>query len=104
MHRHLALLGAISILLPGCGSGKKPDRTTDWLIVPGVRAGPVDSTTSERALIERVGADRVVRRDIHIGEGFCAPGSVVDAGTADSLIVIWTDSTFSRPAAVEVDG
>lgn len=72
--------------------------------MPGVRIGPVDSTTSEHQLVERLGADRVVRRDAHVGEGFCAPASVIDPGTRDSVTVIWADTSHARPARVVVEG
>ena len=80
------------------------DLSRDSLIVPGSRLGPVDSSSSEAMLVERAGADRVARRPAYLGEGFCAPGSVVFPGTADSLIVTWTDSSRTRPASVTVTG
>lgn len=107
--------GLVLLLLAACqtetertgadgGGTTRPVSPADWRVVPGVRIGPVDSTTSEQALVERLGADRVVRRDAHIGEGFCAPASVIDPGTRDSVTVIWADSSYLRPAAVIVEG
>lgn len=49
-----------------------------------------------------MGSDRVQRRDVHIGEGFCAPGSIVDAGRPNELEVVWEDSSRARPAAISV--
>lgn len=94
----------LALLLSTCHTGAGRGPVADAMVVPGVRVGAVDSTTSERALLERLGARRVVRRDIFIGEGFCAPGSVIDPGTRDSVIVLWADTTFTRPAAVTVSG
>lgn len=74
----------------------------DWLIVPDTRIGPVREGTSERALIELLGAGQVVRREAYIGEGFCAPGSLLYPGSAEELEVLWADSTYSAPAAARV--
>lgn len=95
------------VLALACGprdSGESPGAANDWLIVPETRVGPIDSSASERALIERLGPSRVIRRDAYLGEGFCAPGSVIFPGTADSVHVTWTDSTYSHPASVSVTG
>jgi hypothetical protein len=76
----------------------------DRLIVPGVRMGPVVASLSEVGLQNLLRSDRVVRNDAYIGEGFCAPGSLLFRGTADSLQVTWSDSTFTVPAGASVSG
>jgi hypothetical protein len=76
----------------------------DAVIIPGVRIGPVGRQTAERELIDLLGPERVVRRDISIGEGFCSPGTVLHPGMPDSLEIIWTDTTYTLPALVQVSG
>jgi hypothetical protein len=76
----------------------------DWLIVPDTRIGPVRRGTTERALTQLLGEERVVRREAHIGEGFCATGSRLYPGTPEELEVLWSDSTYSEPAAARVAG
>ena len=93
------LLWFCLVVAPGL-SGQ--EAAHDWLIVPGVRIGPVRASTSERSLVALLGAAKVSRRDAYVGEGICAPGSVLYAGTPDELVVAWADSTFSVPATVEV--
>jgi hypothetical protein len=87
---------------PPRDSASPPAPSHDWLIVADTRIGPVDGTTTEQALIELLGAERVVRREAHIGEGFCAPGSALYPGTPDEVEVLWSDSTYSAPAVVRV--
>jgi hypothetical protein len=102
----LALLLALSCAPRGDteSSNASHEASQESLIVPGTRVGPVDSASSEAALIGRAGGDQVARRDAYLGEGFCAPGSVVFPGTPDSLIVTWTDSTLTQPASASVTG
>jgi hypothetical protein len=76
----------------------------DWLVVADTRIGPVTAETSERALIELLGAANVERREAHIGEGFCAPGSALYPGKADEVEVLWGDTTYTEPATVRVSG
>jgi hypothetical protein len=73
-------------------------------VVADSRIGPVTADVSERSLIEQLGADQVVRREAHVGEGFCAPGSVLHPGTPDEVEVLWTDTTYTQPASVRVSG
>ena len=104
--RRWAAAVVLGSLLGACQPQPEPPVASapDWWVVPGVRVGPVDSTTSEQDLIARVGEGHIVRRHAQIGEGFCAPGSVIDPDTPDSVVVVWTDSTFTRPAIVFVSG
>jgi hypothetical protein len=76
----------------------------DWLIIPATRIGPVGAATSEQDLIKLLGPEPVVRQDNAIGEGLCAPGTVLYSGTTDAVDVTWTDSTYSTPAVVGVAG
>lgn len=62
--------------------------------------GPVRLTDTEATLAARIGSRQLVRADLPIGEGFCAPGSRVFPGTDRELEVVWSDSTRSRIVAV----
>lgn len=122
---------AIGMLVMGCGGGdageaaddgvaaadsaagvaatRRPPRPApgsqvDKTIVPGTRFGPVTATTSEADLIALLGEDAVESRDARIGEGMCAPGSLIFGGTADSAEIVWADAARSRPAEARVRG
>jgi hypothetical protein len=96
---------AVSCVMVSCQTPARDGRSPhDWLIVPGVRIGPVHATSSERSLVELLGSEHVTRHELDVGEGFCAPGTVLYAGTADALAVTWIDSTYLRPALVHVNG
>jgi hypothetical protein len=64
----------------------------------------VERTTSERTLLSLLGPARMVRREAHVGEGFCVPGSVLYPGTPDEIEVLWSDSTYGAPAVARVSG
>lgn len=81
-----------------------PAGAIDRTIVPETRFGPVTAATSEADLISLLGAGAVEPRDASIGEGMCAPGSLLFGGTPDSAEVVWVDETRSRPAEARVRG
>jgi hypothetical protein len=87
---------------PPSQAGEPPSSPPSGRIVPGVGIGPVTAEVSERALIDSLGAAQVVRSHAYIGEGVCAAGSRVYPDTPAELEVMWTDSTYSLPARVEV--
>jgi hypothetical protein len=87
----------------GCTGGRVDAPARDWLIVPGERVGVVTGSTTEADLIRQFG-DGIERRQAWLGEGFCAPGSVIHRGSSDSVVVIWSDSTYSAPAEARVTG
>lgn len=113
-HRRSPYWGVVLAL--GCGTGEpgqepRPvpaDRSGvashDWVIEPGVRVGPVDAASSEARLIEALGSERVVRREIYLAEGFCTDGTVLYPDSPDALDIAWMDSARTRPAFLRIDG
>jgi hypothetical protein len=63
----------------------------DWLIVPGVRVGPITASTSMADLRKIFGASAVVDQDIYIGEDVETPGTVINEknGPSKSLGIVW---------------
>jgi hypothetical protein len=63
----------------------------DWLIVPGVRIGPVTASTSEADLRKIFGASAIVDKAIYVGEDVETPGTVINEKNAPgkSLGIVW---------------
>jgi hypothetical protein len=78
-------------------------QTNDWLIVPGVRLGPL-TASSGRADLERIfGAAQVADRPVGMGDGSSRPGTVVYGDNpSEALAILWTDETRARPEQVQV--
>ena len=77
----------------------------DWLIVPGVRVGPISELTSEAELQGIFGVENVEAIDVELGEGFSEPGTAVFPDDAARRIEIaWTDSSRSAPKEVRITG
>lgn len=74
-----------------------PDDTT---IVPGERLGAVTRTTTYDDLAAEYGADRLSDTEVHLGEGFMAPGTRVDLGEDYSFSVVWTDGDRTAPLEI----
>lgn len=77
---------------------------SDFLIVPGVRVGPVRATTSEAALVKLLGRSVVTVADTLYGpEGDALIGTTLYKGTADEVQIFYGDEEKrTRPAAVIV--
>jgi hypothetical protein len=89
----LFLMGAEGVACQSAG---------DHLIVPGIRLGPVSAERSEQELVKMLGSESVQRIEMSVGEGQCAPGSLLFPGTDNEIEVGWTDSTFSLPTLVRI--
>jgi hypothetical protein len=75
----------------------------DWLIVPGVRVGPIKASSSEEDLRNSFGARAVTSKEIDVGEGMTEPGTVVYEGiSGKALGVLWKDKLRTRPSVVFV--
>lgn len=77
----------------------------DNLIVPGVRVGAITRTTSKQDLVKLYGASRLVDKTTPGAEGIGTNFTTeVKLGKEHRLLIIWTDSTRTKPAEVEILG
>jgi hypothetical protein len=69
-------------------------QSNDWLIVPGVRVGPVNAKTV-RADVEKLFPQATVKDDeLELDEGFVLPATFVDREKRpQSLAIVWTGKT-----------
>ncbi len=78
-----------------------------WLIVPGVKAGPITANTSEADLIKIYGKENVKREEATDGEGMESEmGSVIYPNDSEKMIkVLWKDTKQMKfPKALELSG
>lgn len=70
----------------------------DWLIVPGVRVGPLSATMTEAELVAALPLGLVRRGVLELDEGDTICGTRVFADTQDEFFVEWRDTpTFDFP-------
>lgn len=75
----------------------------DWIIVPGVRVGPVNAATTEQDLHRIFGAAAVKSVSVEVGEGFQEPGTVVFDGDVNRVLqILWTESAPKVPSTIRV--
>src|ERR1700691_5637255 len=69
--------------------GQNP--ANDWLIVPGVRVGPVTAATVRGDLQRLFPKDTVSDQELELDEGMVFPATMVARGTpSESLAIVWT--------------
>jgi hypothetical protein len=78
----------------------------DWVIVPGVRVGPIDAAASEAKLVELFGAANVARVSFELEPGDAVPATTVFANDpARRAVVLWRDpQTRTSPESVLIRG
>jgi len=77
--------------------------TNDWLIVPGVRIGPLTGSSTRNSLQRMFAATKISDQPIDMDDGSSRPGTVVNADDpAAALAIIWSDETRMRPEQVFV--
>lgn len=78
----------------------------DWRIVPGVRVGPITADVSEADLVRVLGRDQVEPSEIHVGEDFFEPGTVLyPRDPRRTVEVVWSDTTRrALPTRVTIRG
>jgi hypothetical protein len=81
--------------------GKLPERPQGWLIVPGVRVGPLTASTGRADLDRIFGVSQVTDRAIDTGDGSVRAGTIVHPSDAsESLGILWVDDSRTRPDQV----
>jgi hypothetical protein len=73
---------------------------SDFTIIPGTKFGPIRETTTRAELATLFPPPVVEDADVYIGEGFCAPGARMYAGTPDEIEMTWQDAARSHVAFV----
>lgn len=77
----------------------------NWDCIPGQQVGLIKAGATEVDIINSYGADQVVRRDIGLGEGESAPGTIVFPDTKNQLIIEWQDSmVYQKIARIRIEG
>lgn len=80
----------------------KNNAITDWLIVPGVSAGPIRVSTDDKAL--KILFSDAVACDAGIGEGFTLPATCINKGSKTEAEVVWADKARTRVGQVRIIG
>lgn len=81
-------------------TGDNPPVTTDQVVIPGERVGPITATTSRQDLADFYGEPALEDAPIHVGEGFTEPGTIIHLGPENSLSVVWQDQSQAHPLYV----
>jgi hypothetical protein len=92
---------SVGVLLPALLATAQPHPAPAqaWRIVPGRAFGAIAELTTRRAL-DRLFPGRVRDAEVQIGEGMCAPGTLVFDGTPDAIELAWQDEGRTRIAFV----
>jgi len=89
--RFLISLAVIVIAASMPSLAQTPTRQNDWLIVPGQRAGPIQSNTTHADLIRIFGPANVRERDVDTGE-VAEAATVIFPGQRDRTIAIFWET------------
>ena len=76
----------------------------DFILIPGIQAGPVTATTTEAELISLLGAEQVKRDVMALGEGEEAEVTSLFPGDKEKELQILWDIPFTKPLVVNVSG
>ncbi|MGD1094423.1 MAG: hypothetical protein ABSB35_20835 [Bryobacteraceae bacterium] len=86
-----AWLASAVALWSGSMSGQSAPPSNDWLVVPGLRVGPITASSTRADLRRLFSADAVRDEDIELDEGLLRPGTLVFKGApAEELAIFWT--------------
>ncbi len=77
---------------------------TDWVCIPHRKVGLITKDATEEAIKYVYGADQVKRQEIGLGEGETTMGTIVFPGTANELIVEWTqDDPYKTISRIRIE-
>ena len=72
-------------------TGQVPAAANDWMIVPGVRVGPVNSTIVHDDLKKLFPGSTIVDQELELDEGMVFPATIIDQNVpGESLSIVWT--------------
>lgn len=74
----------------------------DFLIVPGIRVGPISANDNEQSIIDRLGGEVVERGEFAIGEGESVTATYIFPSTENELILLWDQEDFNRLREVRI--
>ena len=88
-----------------CPAATFAQSAADWIIVPGKRAGPIDSGASEATLVELFGARNAARDSFEVEPGVAMPATILFASDPTRhAVVLWRDETRAGPESVLIRG
>lgn len=89
----------------GVAAGATENGKDPFLIFPGGKSGAITTRTSEADLIRVYGRDNLAWGEIHIGEGYSQPGTILFPGdTLKRLEVLWKDPEKRQPQQARISG
>ncbi len=99
-------VGADTSAFPPSISRVANESSVNYLLVPGVRAGPVTRCVSESELVRLFGHDDVIRTGVSVSETEEAPGTVLHPhDSTRSLSITWRDTISRRyPDLLQLTG
>jgi len=95
--------------IPNTATSKKgvanaPSVPAKWLCIPGKQVGLIKNTSTEADIIQAYGKENVLRKEIGLGEGETAAGTVVFPDTGNELIIEWAaDKVYQKPATIRIE-
>ena len=82
-----------------------PALDLDFTITPGKSVGLITLQSTEADIINAYGEANVDQREIGMGEGETAPGTLLFPYTENELVIVWEDGkTYEKIASIRVDG
>lgn len=73
------------------------------IIIPGVRVGPILAADAEQSVIDKLGAENVSRRTVHIGEGETIEATVVYPSSPEELLLLWEQQDYTHLAEIRLE-
>jgi hypothetical protein len=103
--RHFVAVFAPALTLLVLTTVQASQPSSDWLIVPGLRVGPIAANTTEAMLVEMLGSDTVKPFIAAVGEGTTVPATAVYGSDPERRIeVVWLDDTRTVAKSVRLSG
>ncbi|HFB99196.1 MAG TPA: hypothetical protein ENJ53_00185 [Phaeodactylibacter sp.] len=86
-------------------SGNKPEKTDNWLVVPGKHVGRIQAGFSGADIYKMFGKDNVMETEIGLGEGETKKGLLIFPKTKNELQVLFEgDGKFDKIKNIKIKG